>query len=162
MVVCVWVRAGPSCDSCDSIHTPEPTELPHVPKGSVLSSCVSAWAGHVTVPSHGHLHPPLHAVCLPASRLHVPSAHSRAALAPPANEGLLVGLLPAARAGLDPVLGALQSHILHGGLCSLPLPNTWWQTSSSPCSTISRSLLQVCNLRKTNKCRAAWLYLSEI
>lgn len=122
MVVCVWVRAGagPSCDSCDSIHTPEPTELPHVPKGSVLSSCVSAWAGHVTVPSHGHLHPPLHAVCLPASRLHVPSAHSRAALAPPANEGLLVGLLPAARAGLDPVLGALQSHILHGGLCSLP------------------------------------------
>lgn len=40
--------------------------------------------------------------------------------------------------------------------------STWWQTSSSPCSRISRSLLQVCNLRKTNKCRAAWLYLSEI
>lgn len=32
---------------------------------------------------------------------------------------------------------------------------------SSPCSKISRSILQVSNLRKTNKCRAAWLYLSE-
>lgn len=34
-------------------------------------------------------------------------------------------------------------------------------SSSSPCSKKSRSRLQVCNLRKTNKCRAAWLYLSE-
>lgn len=42
------------------------------------------------------------------------------------------------------------------------LLNMRWQTSSSPCSRISRSPLQVCNLRKTNKCRAAWLYLSEI
>lgn len=39
------------------------------------------------------------------------------------------------------------------------LLDTCWQTSSS---TISRSLLQVCNLRKTNKCSAEWLYLSEI
>lgn len=38
-------------------------------------------------------------------------------LQPP--RGPLVGLLPAARAGLDLVLGAGQSHILHRGLCSL-------------------------------------------
>lgn len=42
-----------------------------------------------------------------------------------------------------------------GGSAPSRLPNAWCQTSSSSCSTISRSPLQVCNLRKTNKCRAA-------
>lgn len=73
---------------CDSIHTPELTELPNVSEGSGLSPCVSTWAGHVTTLNHSHLHPPLHPSCL-----HVLSTPSRAALAPADNKGAAAGLV---------------------------------------------------------------------
>lgn len=47
------------------------------------------------------------------------------------------------------------------GCATCQLPKHVVTSRSSLCSRISRSLLQVSNLRKTNKCRAAWLYLSE-
>lgn len=86
--------------ACDSIHTPEPTELPNVSEGSGFFPCVSAWAGHVTTLSHGHLHPPL-----PASCPHVPSAHPRAALAPPANKEAAAGLALSCQSRTGPSLG---------------------------------------------------------
>lgn len=101
-------------------------------------------------------HPPLHAVCLPASRLHVPSAHSRAALAPPANKGAAGGFVLSCQSRAGPTEGPAQRALLP--------PGCWTQLTNQqlPLLTISRSPLQVCNLRKTNKCSAEWLYLSEI
>lgn len=100
--LCVW---GQGQDlpglSCDSIHTPEPTELPSVSESSGLSSCVSAQAGHITVLSHGHLHPLLPASCLP-----VPFAHPRAALAPPANKGAAAGLVLSCQSRTGPSVGS--------------------------------------------------------
>lgn len=78
--------------------------------------CVSmGWTCH----HHGHLHPPLHAACLPASCLHVPSAHSRAALAPPASKEAAGGFVLSYQSRTGPSVGSSAEPHPAGGLCSL-------------------------------------------
>lgn len=75
--------------------------------------------------------------------------------------------------GLSPCVVAWAGHVTHTQPWPRPSsPPCSPASSRSPCimpplafcmprSEISRSRLQVCNLGKTNKRRAAWLYLSE-
>lgn len=149
-------RAGPSCPC---------TWFCCVSKGWVLSPCASVgWTCHNTQHRPSPSSPP----CTPVSSLSL-------CITPPFAFCLLQGCS-----------GSSSQHRGCWLVCS-ELPEQDWTpccercgaapcapgcasprllkhmvtSSSSPCCKTSRSRLQVCNLRKTNKRRAEWLYLSE-
>jgi len=145
--MCGWASgwgAGPSCP-CMWFH-PYPGAYRASPclKGvRVVALCVSVcWACHNAQP--------------PTSIIPLLSACSKLAPAPRASMGAAGELAPSCQSRTGPhVAPCVQG-------CAPPwLLKHMVTSSNSPCSKRSRSRLQVCNLRKTNKCRAAWLYLSE-
>lgn len=162
MAVCVWARAGagPSCPCMWFYPYPR---APPCPKGlRIVLLCVSVgWTCHCTQPRPSPSSPP----CSLSPCITSPGAFwsLQCCSGSSSQEGgcwQVCSKLPEQDRTL--CWGQYGATSCTEGSAPSRLLSMWWQTSSSPCSRISRSLLQVCNLKKTNKCRAVWLYLSEI